>query len=149
MPSRITVLILLAVSGCLPAVPADGATYYGNVVQVSTGDSLLLRTRSRTYRVRLAGLVAPDLAQSHGRQARAALARFVQGRKVRLVVLARDPDGRLAGRVYLDQLDINAELVRRGHVWVLADEADVALTQLEHEARQDGRGLWAQPAVEQ
>ena len=48
------------------------------------------------------------------------------------------------GRVYVDGLDVNAEMVRQGHVWVSRKYAtDPELYRLEREAKQQRRGLWA------
>jgi len=56
----------------------------------------------------------------------------------------RDRYGRVVGRVFVDGLDVNAEMVRQGHAWVYRQYAkDESLFTLENEARAAMRGLWA------
>ena len=57
-----------------------------------------------------------------------------------------DRYGRTVGKVYLEDLDINAELVRYGHAWVYRRYAkDKTLFDLEAEARENQLGLWTLP----
>jgi hypothetical protein len=66
------------------------------------------------------------------------------GKQARVVEVDRDRYGRLVGRVYVDGLDVNAEMVRQGHAWVYRKYAtDSELYALEREAREQRRGLWA------
>ena len=56
----------------------------------------------------------------------------------------KDRYGRVVGRVFVDGLDVNAEMVRNGHAWVYRQYAkDESLFALEDEARAAKRGLWA------
>jgi len=56
-----------------------------------------------------------------------------------------DRYGRVVGRVYTDDLDVNAELVRIGAAWVYPKYAkDAGLYDLEKEAREAKRGLWGE-----
>ena len=53
------------------------------------------------------------------------------------------------GRIYVDDLDVSAEMVRRGATWVYRKYAtDKHLYALEDEARADKRGLWGLPEAE-
>jgi len=57
-----------------------------------------------------------------------------------------DRYGRIVGRVYVDGLDVNRELVARGMAWVYRKYSnDPELLRLEAEAREKGLGLWADP----
>jgi hypothetical protein len=74
---------------------------------------------------------------------------LVSGREVRLETEGSDAYGRLLARVYVDELDVNAELVRLGAAWVYRKYSDdAALIALEKEARAEKRGLWALPESE-
>ena len=62
----------------------------------------------------------------------------------RVVWSERDRYGRVVGRVFVDGLDVNAEMVRQGHAWVYRQYAsDESLFGLENEARAAKLGLWA------
>ena len=68
-------------------------------------------------------------------------------------VLVRDYDhyGRTVGEVILpDSTNLNQEMVRAGYAWWFRRYApqDRVLEQLETEARQAKRGLWADPQTE-
>ncbi len=56
----------------------------------------------------------------------------------------KDYYGRIIGRVYVENLDVNAEMVRQGYAWVYRKYAkDKALYRLEEEAQAARKGLWA------
>ena len=103
------------------------------------GDSFIIAsTAGRTIEVRLAGIDAPEKNQPYADQARSALRGLILDRKLRLAVLDVDRYGRKVARAYreADGLDVNAELIRRGQVWVYRRRAyDASLYDLEREAR--------------
>ena len=54
-----------------------------------------------------------------------------------------DHYGRIVGKVYLDKLYINAEMVRSGYAWFYRKYGkDLTLCDLENEARVNRFGLW-------
>jgi len=62
------------------------------------------------------------------------------------VEVAVDRYGRIVGRVYVDGLDVNRELVAQGFAWVYRKYSDdVELLELEAQAMEKGLGLWADP----
>ena len=66
--------------------------------------------------------------------------------------MVQDTDryGRTVSRVYVGDMDVNAELVRQGAAWVYRQYAkDQSLYTLENEAKAAKRGLWALPEAEQ
>ena len=63
-----------------------------------------------------------------------------------MVEVTVDRYGRIVGRVYVDGLDVNRELVAQGYAWVYRNYSnDAELLRLEAEAKQKGLGLWADP----
>jgi len=84
-----------------------------------------------------------------GTQARRSLSDLAFGKVVRVVVRDTDRYGRTVGRVYAGQLDVNADMVRRGAAWVYRRYSDdPALLRIEHEAQAEHRGLWGLPEAE-
>ncbi len=137
--------LLLLTLGLTPA-HADGEAYHGTVMRVAAADKLLVRTRNRTFRVRLAGIYAPQPGQPFGQAAIRATGRLVRGRKVRLVQVGAIRDGWMEAQVYREGTHVNAELVRQGYARAARDEPDnPSLAGLEAEARAARRGLWAEP----
>jgi endonuclease YncB( thermonuclease family) len=109
----------------------------------------LLRVGGTT--LRLAGIEAPERQQACGTPnrrsrcaaaARAALARLVEGRMVSCTLSGTDAAGRQLGSCKRGSLDINAELVRLGHVFAESG-LFASYSSLEREARSAKAGLWA------
>ncbi len=68
------------------------------------------------------------------------------GKQARVVEVTVDRYGRIVGRVYVDDTDVNRELVAQGFAWVYRKYSnDAELLRLEAEAKQKGLGLWADP----
>ena len=62
--------------------------------------------------------------------------------------MVQDTDryGRTVGRVYVGNIDVNADMVRQGAAWVYRQFAkDASLYRLESEAKAARRGLWGLP----
>ena len=135
---------------CGPTLAAERIT--GTAERVFDGDSFVLSSSTGArIEVRLAGIDAPEKNQPYADNARAALRGLILDRNLRLEVLDVDRYGRKVARAYRepDGMDINAELVRRGHAWVYRRRAyDVSLYDLERAAREGKRGLWALPESE-
>jgi len=123
---------------------------HGRVTRVFDGDSFLLRLAGGAIvEVRLAEIDAPERDQPHAEEARSALRGLILDRDLRLRVIDHDRYGRTVARAYLDELDVNADLVGRGHAWVYRRHLrDRSLLDLERAARDAKRGLWALPEAQ-
>jgi endonuclease YncB( thermonuclease family) len=116
----------------------------GRVRHVFDGDTLELVADGQPWRVRLIGIDAPEWHQPYGTAARDFLRQLCQDRQVRVDVVQRDRFERLLADVYLDDLWVNGQLVEAGFAWRWQyDRRRAELRDLEREARQAGRGLWA------
>ena len=114
------------------------------VVRVKDGDSLVVDSSGREVEVRLADIDTPEFNQARGDEARDALRSLVDGKEVRLELIGGDAYRRIVARVFVGEVDVNAELVRRGLAWVRrAYDPAPSLIALEGDARQAERGLWA------
>ena len=138
-------LLLLATSSLQAADVVEG-----KVVKIADGDTFTLLTPAKKQiRVRLAEIDTPERGQPWGNRSRQALAELVFNNEVRVVRVDIDRYGRLVGRVYVDNVDVNAELVRNGHAWVYRKYVtDDSLYDLEAEARDARRGLWVLPEAQ-
>jgi micrococcal nuclease len=146
------VLRILLLAALLLARPVAAEEISGTVIKVFDGDSFIVApAQGERIEVRLAGIDAPEKNQPYADIARAALRGMVLDQKLELEVLDVDRYGRKVARAFRvsDRMDINAELVRRGHVWVYRRHAyDEALYHLERDAREQKLGLWALPDAE-
>ena len=120
------------------------AAHAEQVVRVKDGDSLVINSDGRNVDVRLADIDAPEYRQPHGDAARTVLRALVEGREVQLQLVGGDAYRRIVAHVFVDGVDVNAQLVRRGLAWVRRDyDPAPRLIRHEDEARAARRGLWA------
>src|SRR5260221_8251352 len=93
----------------------------GIVTDISEGDTMLIRDASNgKHRVRLADVAAPNRKQRGGKESRESLAGLCYQREAAVSIQELDPNGKLTiGRVSCAGVDVNAEQVRRGRVWVI------------------------------
>jgi endonuclease YncB( thermonuclease family) len=125
---------------------AHGASITGRVVGVHDGDTLTVLTPAKQQiKVRLYGIDAPEAKQAFGSRGKQELSALAFGKSVRVEIESKDRYGRTVARVFVGITDVNAEMVRRGFAWWYRSYAkkDVALAAAETEAKNAGRGLWA------
>ena len=135
----------------------NAASLLARVLSITDGDTIrVLLPDGREEAVRYIGINTPELDQPYGPEAKTANASLVEGKQVRLEmdVSERDRYGRLLRYVFVDDLFVNAELVRRGYAQVATYPPDVAhaeeFLELQRQAQAEGAGLWApasQPAA--
>ena len=137
------ILFLLLIIGC--SSPPETA----KVTRVIDGDTI---TIEGSYRVRYIGIDTPEIRpelEAYGIEAWQANRQLVEGKEVRLErdVSETDKYDRLLRYVYVDDIFVNAELVRQGLARVKAYPPDIKyqdyLEQMEAEAKEAGRGIWA------
>lgn len=126
----------------------------GRVVGVTDGDTVTVLDAAKTeYKIRVAGIDAPEKAMPWGQKSKQAMSDRVYGRDVRVDWSKRDRYGRIVGKVIVDGKDAGLALVGEGLAWhykkyeneqPLADRLEYA--RLENEARSMRRGLWSDPA---
>lgn len=127
------------------------------VVNVVDGDTIDVMINGQEFRVRYIGIDTPETkhpskpVEFMGPEAAEANRRLVEGKTVELEkdVSETDRYGRLLRYVWVGDMMVNAELVRRGYAQVSTYPPDVKyqdlFVELQQEARAANRGLWAQP----
>ena len=101
-------------------VGAHATEITGQVVAVSEGDTLVFQAHDqRNYKVRLAGIDAPEILQAFGRKSRFSLKDMVFRKPARLVGMAPAPDdaGVTLARVFVGDIDVGMAQVSRGMAW--------------------------------
>ncbi len=109
---RLSVLLLLFI-----ATEGSAEEITGKVVGIADGDTLTVLVGTTPTKVRLAEIDTPEMGQPFGDRAKQGLSELVFGKPIRVVVTDRDQYGRDVGRVFVNELDVNKELVRRGLAW--------------------------------
>ena len=148
-PRHIPVLLLLLLAPLL--VLAD--TLSGQVTKVVDGDTLSSVDAAHTrYKIRLAGIDAPERKQPFGTKAKAYLLDLVGGKHVKIAWRKRDRYQRILGKVLADETDINLAMVRAGLAWWYrryageqTPEDRLLYEAAEDQARSEKVGLWRDP----
>lgn len=95
------------------------------------------------HKIRLHGIDAPESGQAFGTAARNHLSSLVAGRNVRVKWKSRDKYGRILGVVYLNDRDVNLEMLKAGFAWHYKRfDSTPAYAQAEATARAAKKGLW-------
>ena len=144
------VLVATIVSVVIAAVPMcplhdpQGRPLW-RVEFVHDGDTVTcIDEANQPQKIRLVGIDSPELNQPFGREASDALRRKLAGGRVRVEGDARDQHGRLLGTLWVDDRNINRELVSDGCAWVFGGfNPDPDLLDAETAARKAHRGLWS------
>jgi len=153
-PDRLVLISLSSPTPTSVSVPAQRPqTITGKVVAIADGDTLtVLDDQKRQHEIQLDGIDAPESNQNFGEKAKQSLSGLVRGKTVTVTGSKVDSSGRIVGKVTLDGKDINLEQIRRGYAWFYRQRADelsridARMYELaEADARDNGRGLWAEP----
>ncbi len=129
---------------CLGATSGFAEELKGQVVAIADGDTFTLLVDKLQHKIRLAEIDAPERAQPWGQRAKQALAEKIFQQNVLVQITGRDRYGRVLGRVFLAQRDVNRELVDDGHAWAYRQYlADQNFLVGENRAREQQLGLWA------
>jgi len=149
---QLTVITLLCVCLTVVAESQESPVLIGTVTKIVDGDTIDVQLSSGPIRVRLHGIDTPERDQPGAKEATAALSSLVAGKRGQLEPFEQRSYGRMIGIVFRDDLNVNLELIKRGHAWAYRRymrKADAALCINEAAARTAKRGLWALPAEQQ
>ena len=139
-------LILSAVA-LVAAFAASGKTLEGVVTRVADGDTIWVKAngeQGKGVKVRLDRIDAPESKQDYGFEAKEYLNGRIGGKTVKVEWEKKDQFGRILGIVYLEDTDINLEMVATGNAWHYAHfDQTPEYAEAEKSARAARIGLWA------
>jgi endonuclease YncB( thermonuclease family) len=135
---------------CVLSAPTNAGTLTGLCIAVPDGDTIVVRDANRQrFEVRLQGIDAPERGQRFGGVARRNLNSLVYRKQVEVDWSKEDKYGRLVGRVYVGDIDVNLSQADAGMAWAyreflheMSARDQKLFVQAEEEARKEGRGLW-------
>jgi endonuclease YncB( thermonuclease family) len=143
--------VLLCAFLCTSAAAVRGASLFGKVIEVNSGDVITIFNLNRPVRVRLLGVDAPEMEQAFGDVAKKHLADLVYNKSVLVEYAGISGDHSLNGRVLLEGADVGAQMIRDGAAWVdpgnqhrLSPTDREIYEQSQLAARLERRGLWQQ-----
>jgi endonuclease YncB( thermonuclease family) len=129
-----------------PPHAGDEGVFYGPLVRVKDGDSLVVKVQGVKMEFRLSDIDAPEHDQPYGAEAKRELESLAAGKQLVLVPFDTDRYGRTVAHVWNGDTYLNAELVKRGAAWFYPEFArNPELYNIEQQARDAKRGLWALP----
>ena len=144
MKKRLIFILCITLNHCIYA-----EDFIGKVVGITDGDTVTVLTDDKQIKIRLSEIDTPEKNQPYGQKAKKALSDFIFGKTVRIEVDTIDRYGRTVGRIFLNDLNINKEMVKAGHARVYIQYAkDKTLFYLEKNAKENQLGLWALPKGE-
>lgn len=159
-------LIFLAPILLIQSAHATIRTVTGMVTKVSDGDTIHLTTPEQTIlKVRLYGIDAPETdkinnhtghinipGQPYGDESWKALENKIMGKKVKVDILDIDKYRRMVGMIYLNDRNINLEMIREGYaeafIEYLKEPYRSEFLKVEQEARLAKKGIWSLPDYE-
>jgi endonuclease YncB( thermonuclease family) len=129
---------------------AGAATLQAKVLEVQTGNTLIVSNINRSVRVRLKSVVPPEAGQPFYEVARDHLKALVLDQTV-MVDYTHLANGYLEAKVFLNGIDIGSQMLRDGAAWYdratdyeLNDADRDLYAQCEKAARAEKRGIWQQ-----
>lgn len=126
---------------------AVAATLEGEVVKVSDGDTVHVLSDGQKSKIRLDCIDAPESLQEYGKEATKHLADLILGKTVTVVYDKNDRYGRMLGIIFMDDLEVNLEMVATGNAWHYRQfDKTIAYCDAERMAREKELGLWANPS---
>ena len=126
--------------------PAILFAWDGKVVSVSDGDTIKVLKDGKQVKIRLAAIDCPEKGQPYGKKAKQFTVSMVAGKIVKIWETDTDRYGRIVGFVFIDDKNLNKELLKAGLAWHYKQYSrDPELTKLEFQARSAKRGLWVEP----
>jgi endonuclease YncB( thermonuclease family) len=150
---RFICCLLILVAQLLTAANVQAGTLAGRVVGVTDGDTItVLDSSNRQYKIRFAGIDAPEKNQPFGQRAKEHLSELVFNRQVIVETEKEDRYGRTVGKVLVSGRDTNLAMVVAGYAWhykkYQAEQSPddrLLYDSAEQEARAARRGLWEDP----
>lgn len=124
---------------------SDAFTFTGLVTDVHDGDTVKIKTKRTSVKVRLSEIDAPEFpCQAFGPEARALATTLTLGQTVRVTWAKTDRYQRRLGTVWLaDGTTLNARLIQSGLAWsYTAYKPSASIVAGQAEAREARRGLW-------
>lgn len=125
--------------------PAPVYTLKGKAVRIIDGDTFDLLVGTRTYRIRLAGIDAPEKKQDFANASKELLGALCNNELLTVVVIDTDRNKRKIADIYTQhKLWINKELVAKGMAWHFVKySSNKELAKAELLARKQKAGLWS------
>jgi micrococcal nuclease len=117
------------------------------VIGIIDGDTYDVLIENRSVRIRMDAIDAPERGMPYNKKAKKYLSDMIFGKFVRVVEHKKDRNGRSVSQTFLTNgTNVSAAMIKAGFAWHYTQFSDdKKLANLELEARNARRGLWADP----
>lgn len=122
------------------------AEIVGKVVGVSDGDTITVidDLDKGRFRIRLYGIDAPEKNQDFGQKSKKFLSEKVFGKVVKVRFKEIDRYGRIVGKIIVDDIEINLEMLKAGMAWHYYNyDKTQSYIEAQNQAKKRGIGLWS------
>jgi micrococcal nuclease len=137
---------LLIILFCLFPYFLYAQTITGKVIRIADGDTFtILSQDNKQERIRLDAIDAPEKGQDFSEKSRQHLASFIEGKTVNINYKTKDMYGRILGTVFINDTNINYDMVRQGLAWQYRYNRDKNYAGLQAEAQANKRNIWSIP----
>jgi micrococcal nuclease len=139
----------------LETTPRPSTEIRGTAVAISDGDTFTLKDAgNQTYKIRLAGIDAPEKKQDYGSRAKIELSSLIWGKPLTVEIIDTDRYKRNIGRVSTPETGkhpagaVNLRMVENGMAWHYSQyDKSPELAKAEKKARDAKKGLWEKPGA--
>lgn len=127
-----------------PKSTGNKKTITGKVIGISDGDTFrVLTERNETVKVRLYGIDAPEKGQDYGTQSQQQLSSLIFSKPIRVEQKNKDRYGRVVGIAFVDDLNVNEEMLKSGMVWHYRQyDKNERWASMQRDAQAQKAGLW-------
>ena len=130
----ISIILILFLSSC---------SYH--VIKVIDGDTIEVKSKIQSFRVRLAGIDCPESSQPYGDSAKIKTGEICLNKTVRIEKTGSDKYGRTIAFVTIGKISLNKTLLASGLAWHYSYfDHSPEFTQIEMKAKINHLGLWRQ-----
>jgi len=120
----------------------------GKVIGITDGDtfSLLLEKDNFDIKIRINAIDCPERKQPYSQKAKQHLSNLIFGKNIKVYYSKKDGYGRVLGTVFVNNVNVNEEMIRSGFAWhYVKYSKDTELQKIEEIAKANKIGLWSDP----
>lgn len=116
-----------------------------DVQRVVDGDTIVALIEDKEVSIRLYGIDAPEITQTHGEEAKAYLEKLINAPKITCLKITDDRYGRHVAVIYANGRCLNAQMVIDGYAWYYPYSKPVSnIIKYHQKVTRDSKiGLWS------
>ena len=116
----------------------------GEIVHISDGDTVVLQDSVNTkYKIRLHGIDCPETSQEYGTEATNMTKKLCSEKRVHVEVTGVDKYKRILGIIWVEGVNLNEELLKKGLAWQYKYNKSKHYKMLEEEAQNKKLNIWS------